>query len=106
MLGLESNHDLRMLETGPYPYFLKRRIASTRGHLSNDDAATALERLASPRLRRVLALHRSRTNNTRELVLLSLRRRLAQLGFEGDLLAAEQAKSCGDLPQVPETLFG
>ncbi len=81
VLGLESNHDLRMLETGPYPYFLKRRIASEQGHLSNEAAAASLERLLSPRLRKVVALHRSRTNNTRELVLASLRKRLAELGF-------------------------
>ena len=106
VLGLESNHDVRMLETGPYPYFLKRRIASERGHLSNEAAAEAVERLLSPRLRRVVALHRSRTNNTRDLVVASLERRLAQLGFEGDLVAADQGASCGDLPRAQETLFG
>ncbi len=106
VLGLESNHDVRMLETGPYPYFLKRRIASERGHLSNEAAAEAVERLLSPRLRRVVALHRSRTNNTRDLVVASLERRLAQLGFEGELVAADQGALCGDLPRAQETLFG
>jgi phosphoribosyl 1,2-cyclic phosphodiesterase len=106
VLGLESNHDVRMLETGPYPYFLKRRIASERGHLSNAAAASALEQLVSPRLRRVVALHRSRTNNTRDLVLEALRRRLSDVGFEGDLVAADQAASCGDMPKKAETLFG
>ena len=37
-LLLESNHDLRMLEVGRYPYYLKQRIASNRGHLSNETA--------------------------------------------------------------------
>jgi phosphoribosyl 1,2-cyclic phosphodiesterase len=106
VLGLESNHDVRMLETGPYPYFLKRRIASERGHLSNEAAATAIERLVSPRLRTVLALHRSRTNNTRDLVLRALERRLSRLGFDGDLVAADQSAACGDLPRAQETLFG
>ena len=64
LLGIESNHDLEMLENGPYPSFLKRRIRSVNGHLSNPDAADALESLASTRLRRVFALHRSDTNNT------------------------------------------
>ncbi len=106
VLGLESNHDLSMLHSGPYPYFLKQRIASARGHLSNDDAGRALERLASNRLRRVLALHRSQTNNTRELVLAALRGKLADMGFEGELLAADQTRSCGDMPRPAETLFG
>jgi phosphoribosyl 1,2-cyclic phosphodiesterase len=106
VLGIESNHDVRMLTTGPYPFFLKQRIASDKGHLSNEDAAAALERLVSPRLRQVLALHRSRTNNTRDLVLASLRARLTALGYDGDLVAATQDEACGDLPAVPETLFG
>ena len=106
VLGLESNHDVRMLQTGPYPYFLKQRIASPQGHLSNADAASAMERLASTRLRRVLALHRSRTNNTRDLVLATLRDRLSEMGFDGELVAADQAQSCGDLPKPAETLFG
>ena len=39
---LESNHDVRMLETGPYPYYLKRRILGDRGHLSNENAGRLL----------------------------------------------------------------
>ena len=35
---LESNHDVRMLEIGPYPYYLKRRILGDHGHLSNENA--------------------------------------------------------------------
>lgn len=39
---LEANHDIRMLETGPYPYYLKRRILGDRGHLSNETAGRLL----------------------------------------------------------------
>jgi phosphoribosyl 1,2-cyclic phosphodiesterase len=81
VLGIESNHDLGMLEHGPYPPFLKRRIRSDQGHLSNACAADALERLASNRLRRILALHRSQTNNTPELAGHSLRTRAGELGL-------------------------
>lgn len=66
VIGLESNHDTRMLEDGPYPYFLKRRIAGDRGHLSNADAADALSSLAWHGLSRVFALHLSEQNNTPE----------------------------------------
>lgn len=63
-LGLESNHDERMLETGPYPPFLKRRIAGDRGHLSNGAAAAALATLRWNGLAHVYALHLSEQNNT------------------------------------------
>lgn len=63
-LALESNHDSHMLETGPYPYRLKRRIASEYGHLSNAQAAEALAQLWHPRLEYVLGMHLSETNNS------------------------------------------
>jgi len=81
VLGLECNHDIDMLTTGPYPWFLKQRIASNRGHLSNPDAADALERVASDRLTHVFALHLSRTNNTHDLARAALEHRLARLGL-------------------------
>ena len=48
---LESNHDVEMLKCGPYPYYLKRRILSTHGHLSNDDAAQTACRLVQSGVR-------------------------------------------------------
>lgn len=65
-LGLESNHDVRMLEAGPYPPFLKRRIAGDHGHLSNTAAAVALGGLGWKGLAHVYALHLSEQNNTPE----------------------------------------
>ena len=60
---IESNHDIGMLETGPYPYYLKRRILSSRGHLSNDTCAkTACELIKSGTTRFMLG-HLSRENN-------------------------------------------
>lgn len=67
LLALESNHDARMLATGPYPYPLKQRIASERGHLSNEQAAEALVRLAHEGLAQVAAMHVSQENNTYRL---------------------------------------
>lgn len=52
LLALESNHDARMLQMGPYPYVIKQRIASARGHLSNDQAREALDNLAHENLAR------------------------------------------------------
>ncbi|MEC4294885.1 MBL fold metallo-hydrolase [Adlercreutzia shanghongiae] len=67
LLALESNHDVRMLEAGPYPYVIKQRIASERGHLSNAQAAEVLGRLAHNDLRHVAAMHVSQENNTYRL---------------------------------------
>ena len=64
---LECNHDEEMLMTGPYPYDLKRRIASRRGHLSNPDCAIFSTRLAANGLKRLLLAHLSETNNLPDL---------------------------------------
>lgn len=63
LLALESNHDAHLLEIGPYPSYLKRRVASDVGHLSNAQSAAYLEQLLSARLERVVGMHLSETNN-------------------------------------------
>ena len=64
---MESNHDVRMLQNGPYPYPLKRRILSSRGHLSNEACADLLPYLAQLGTSRFLLAHLSSENNTPEL---------------------------------------
>ena len=61
---LESNHDPEMLHTGPYPYDLKMRIASRRGHLSNPDCAAFAARLCAAGAKHLMLAHLSRENNT------------------------------------------
>lgn len=68
VLLMESNHDVDLLRTGPYPWPLKQRIQGRLGHLSNDQCAEALERLRSPALRAVVGLHLSAENNLPTLV--------------------------------------
>jgi len=76
-LILEANHDIDMLRRGPYPVFLKRRVAGDHGHLSNQQAADLLARAASPRLRQVLLAHISRQNNTPSSALATVKRGLS-----------------------------
>ena len=64
---LESNHDPEMLKTGPYPYELKKRIASRRGHLSNPDSALLASHLCAGKTRSLMLAHLSAENNTPEL---------------------------------------
>ncbi len=68
-LVLESNHDQTMLQNGPYPPTLKRRVAGRFGHLDNDAAAQLLGRLTHNKLQHVVAAHLSEKNNKQELVL-------------------------------------
>ena len=63
ILFLEANHDVNMLEVGPYPYPLKRRIMGERGHLSNENAGQLLGQLLHDDLKAVFLGHLSKENN-------------------------------------------
>lgn len=64
VLFFESNHDVRMLEYGPYAPALKSRVKSNLGHLSNLDAANALLDIIGKRTEHILLSHLSENNNT------------------------------------------
>lgn len=68
-LFFESNHDEEMLKNGPYPYFLKKRILSDRGHLSNIQSSLCVIQNARKKLKHVVLSHLSENNNTPELAL-------------------------------------
>ena len=67
VLLLESNHDTHMLQVGGYPYLLKQRILSDRGHLSNESAGKLLCHLLHDDLKAVFLGHLSKENNYEEL---------------------------------------
>jgi phosphoribosyl 1,2-cyclic phosphodiesterase len=67
LLLLESNHDVEMLKIGPYPWPLKKRIASEQGHLSNEAAGEVVAYLAQKGTKRFLLGHLSKENNFPEL---------------------------------------
>ncbi len=66
-LLLEANHDVRMLQTGPYPYQLKRRILGDKGHLSNEKSGELLCRLLNDKMKGIFLGHLSQENNLPEL---------------------------------------
>lgn len=92
VLGIEANHDIAMLNAGPYPYHLKQRILSDRGHLSNACAAGALEPLGSDRLRTIVAMHLSEQNNLPRLARTSMLAAVTTLGLTAEVLVAHQAR--------------
>jgi len=86
---LEFNHDEDMLRDGPYTWPLKMRISGGLGHLSNRQSAEVVRRAAGPRLRRVIATHLSRANNTPPLALASLSEALERSGWGVPFEAAD-----------------
>lgn len=67
-LIIEANHDPQLLASGPYPPYLKQRVRSRYGHLSNAQAARFLADLDTQRLQHVVAAHISEANNKPDLV--------------------------------------
>jgi phosphoribosyl 1,2-cyclic phosphodiesterase len=76
-LVVEFNHDEEMLESGPYPLELKRRIRGDHGHLSNRQAARLVRALAHPDLAWVVPAHLSEVNNEPRRALRAVRDALA-----------------------------
>ena len=72
LLYLEANHDVRMLQAGPYPYPLKQRILGSRGHLCNEMTGKLVSLLRSEHLKHVILGHLSKENNYPDLVLQTL----------------------------------
>jgi len=70
---LESNHDINMLEQGPYPYFLKKWIKSDSGHLSNLQSSICVLEYARKKLKNIMLSHLSEINNTPKIALSSFK---------------------------------
>ena len=68
-MALESNYDPYMLRNGPYPYYLRARIESPRGHLSNDECSEKLTELVQQGCQKFALCHLSQENNTPALAL-------------------------------------
>jgi phosphoribosyl 1,2-cyclic phosphodiesterase len=81
LLVLEANYDPHLLENGTYPYFLKRRVASTHGHLSNAAAAEAIAACGDRAPRAVWLAHLSEHNNSPRHALHTVQRVLKRYGL-------------------------
>ena len=76
---IECNHDIDALQNGPYPYYLKSRIAGPQGHLSNEDGAGLCALCAQEGAHTVVLAHLSRENNTPALARSAVTRALEGL---------------------------
>jgi phosphoribosyl 1,2-cyclic phosphodiesterase len=89
---LESNHDPDWLRRGPYSADLKRRVASVRGHLSNEQAAEAACALAPHGLKDLVLAHLSKTNNSPARACGTARKALKEAGHAGIRVRAAIAR--------------
>ena len=91
-LVLEANHDELLLRTGPYPWSVQQRIASSHGHLSNHAAARFACELLHPRLAGILLAHLSQECNRPELAEQVVGSALRAAGYRGFLAVAPQER--------------
>lgn len=88
---LESNHDIEMLTHGPYPDWLKRRVLSDEGHLSNKAAGFYLSKLIGNNTKKIILMHLSEVNNNSEVALKTVNDTLKEYRIEfNDIKCAEQ----------------
>ncbi|HEX6059147.1 MAG TPA: MBL fold metallo-hydrolase [Gemmatimonadaceae bacterium] len=95
LLVLESNHDELMLQNGPYPFPVRKRIAGPRGHLSNVAAGELARRCAHGELRHLVLAHLSENCNEPAVAVRAMRGALARTRFRGALHAAPQHAVAG-----------
>ena len=93
VMVLEANHDVEMLKNGEYPWPLKRRILSNRGHLSNIDTAWTLVHLKQ-RPQKVFLAHLSQSNNLPDLAVRTVRQLLEQQGVKNVELILTNQEQC------------
>lgn len=79
---IESNHDEELLMNGPYPYYLKQRVISDKGHLSNRYAGKYLTKVIGSNTKFILLAHISENNNTYDLALQQVKEELFNSKFD------------------------
>lgn len=88
---IEANYDDKMLQIGPYPYYLKKRISANTGHLSNAKAAEFACLLANAGVKKIMLGHISPENNLPELALKTCCKALLEKGFDDvDITVADR----------------
>ena len=91
----ESNHDIEMLTNGKYPFHLRKRILSDKGHLSNYDSAKYLSNFIGKNTKKIILAHLSEENNTETLAMDTLKDRLnkEKIAFDNIIIAKQNEKT-------------
>ena len=98
-LLIEANHDIRMLEVGPYPFMLKQRILSEKGHLSNDASGGLIRCLLNDKIKYIGLGHLSEKNNYEYLAFETVKQAISDNPFTNDVrdfgLCVASRSECG-----------
>ncbi len=99
---LEANYDKDMLWNGPYPYYLKQRIAGLFGHLCNDDCATTAVNLCKTKARKLILGHLSQENNLPQVAERTVLRALEQESMQKDkdFIVQVASRYCPSAPMI------
>ena len=97
---LESNHDPKMLMDGNYPFHLKQRILSDKGHLSNKDSAYYLSNFIGDKTKTIILAHLSDDNNTYDKALDTLNEVLSSKNKKVDHIIIAKQKQRTDMIEV------
>ena len=91
----ESNHDVEMLMNGKYPYYLKQRILSDKGHLSNRDSSYYLSKFIGVNTKTVILAHLSHENNDPNIAMKTLKETLLENenDFDNILIATQEERT-------------
>ena len=91
----ESNYDVNMLMNGKYPYHIKQRILSDKGHLSNEDSSYYLSRFIGDNTKVVILAHLSQENNNPDIALNTLKNCLIEnnIAFNNIIIAKQEERT-------------
>ena len=90
LLVIESNHDIEMLRTGPYPWSLKQRVMSNYGHLSNEALAYFFSEYVDGMQRKIMLIHLSKQNNHPQIAYVSAVRALERNCKDAEIIISLQ----------------
>ena len=96
----ESNHNIEMLMHGRYPKWLKARVSSDVGHLSNESSAFYLTKLIGENTKEIILAHLSEENNTPELALETLNNEFAENNIKFNNIVVAKQEERTDLIEV------
>lgn len=99
---IEANHDIKMLQVGSYPYYLKQRILGDRGHLSNESSGRLLCELLNDDLQNIMLGHLSKENNYEKLAYETVR---LEIDMSENDFRASDFNMCVAPRDIPSEIF-
>lgn len=96
----ESNHDIEMLQHGPYPAWLKKRVIGDDGHLSNKMASFYLSKLIGDKTKKIILIHLSETNNLESIALETINKTFKDYGIDFNNIECARQEEKTELVEI------